>query len=417
MAPLPGDSWTPGPFGLDGSTRNTWSPEKTVLVVVHHLTAANRLMGDVVPIIETSPSIQLVYTTPPGGAFSHSGAAYLRNRGDVVLPWHQATSLRFDLAVAASLGGLEHIHAPVLSLDHGAGPGKLLHRQDGDGPAAPREVVGMHTGGLIAYGRVIPAMIGVAHSHQKDLLARTVPPAAEVAEVVGDPAFDRLVAGADRRAEFRKALGVEEGQTLVVVSSTWRHNSLLGAHSDLPRRLAAELPADEYRVITAPHPASWVWHGHRQVRAWLGGPDGRGPDVIPPGEGWQAALVAADLVIGDHGSATYYAAAIGCPVLLGTFPTDDVPPGSHTALLGLTSPQLDHGAPLLPQVKGALSTHVPERTEWYRSQLTTAPGASAALLRSAMYRLLKLPEPDIPAQNPPIAVPRLLPPLIERDAG
>ncbi|MFC4561785.1 hypothetical protein ACFO4E_07940 [Nocardiopsis mangrovi] len=409
---MPGTDWISGPFGLGGSARSTWSPQRTALIVVHHLTAANRLVGDVVPLLEGDPRVQLFWTTPPGGAFSHSGVEFLRGHDGVVLPWQQAVSHRFELAVAASLGGgLENVHAPVLVLGHGSGPGKLLFRREGDGPAAPRDVAGAHSG-LIAYGRVVPSLLGVAHHRMRDVLARTVPPAAEVAEVVGEPAFDRLTAGADRRAAFRRALGVGDAQKLVVVSSTWQRNSLLGTRPDLPARLIGELPPAGFRVVVIPHPGTWVWHGRRQVRAWLGAQGGDPePGVLPPEDGWQAALVAADLVIGDHGSVTYYAAALGRPVLMGAFPKGDVDPASHNALLGLTAPRLDRGVPLRPQVEEAIGAHVPERTEWYRSQLTSAPGASATLLRSAMYRLMGLAEPATPARTPPIALPRLLPSL------
>ncbi|MFC7740294.1 hypothetical protein ACFQXA_03960 [Nocardiopsis composta] len=60
--------------------------------------------------------------------------------------------------------------------------------------------------------------------------------------------------------------------------------------------------------------------------------------LIPPEQGWQAALVAADAVIGDHGSVTYYAAALGRPVLLAAFDEGEVLPGSHIDLLGRAAP-------------------------------------------------------------------------------
>ncbi|MFI6578533.1 hypothetical protein ACIBFB_22345 [Nocardiopsis sp. NPDC050513] len=388
----------------------TWRTDRTVLVVVHHLTAATRL-ADVLPLFESDPRVQVVFTVPPFSRAARSGAQYVDRLGAAVLDWERATSRRFDLAVAASLGGLEQLDAPVLTLEHGAGPGKLRARHSGDGPEAPREVIGSSLSGLVFQGRVVPAMIGVPHHRQRSVLARHVPQAVEVAHVVGDPTFDRVLAGLPEREGYRRALGVAEGQTLVFVSSTWWSHSLLGRMPDLPGRLAAELAPHGARVVTAVHPGVHAVHGHRQVRAWMGDAVG----LLPPEGGWHAAIAACDTVIGDHGSVTYYAAAAGRPVLLAQFPDEDVVPASHTDLLGRAVPRLDAGRPFLPQVRACAEEHVPERGEWFASMLTSAPGDAARLLREAVYRLMDLPEPERPAVAPPVPPPVLSPSLLVRE--
>ncbi|TQN32233.1 hypothetical protein FHX37_2183 [Haloactinospora alba] len=402
-------SWTPLLPGPNAHNRATHTPERTVLVVVHHLTAGTRL-AEVVPLLEHDPRIQVLYTAAPGSPFAQSGEEFIRGLGGVVVPWQAAVSTTFDLAVAANPGHqMAQLHAPVLTLEHGAGPGKLAARAGGHGPRAPRYATGLVAGGLITNGRVIPAALGVPNERHRDALANLAPELEQVTRIVGDPVFDRLRASLPHRAEYRRALEVEDNRSLVVVSSTWGPRSLLGSDLTLPSALTDTLPPDRYRVVTVPHPLTWAWHGRRQIQAWLAQAQRQGADLLPPEQGWKAALVAADLVIGDHGSVTLYGAALGRPTLLATFPHDEVHPGSAIELLGRSSPFLDRGSALEPQVRTAIAEHVPERGDWYAPLVSSVPGESASRIRRAMYRLLRLPEPDAPPQTALAPLPRMVP--------
>src|SRR5579859_1942699 len=129
------ERWQPGPFGLDASRAATYTPARTVLAVVHHMTAATRL-ADVVPMLEADRRVQVVYTCAPGSVSPGWTAEHLARLGAVVIPWGQATQVRFDLAVAASYGQLERLHAPVVHVPHGIGFNKYAKRWDGAGPGA-----------------------------------------------------------------------------------------------------------------------------------------------------------------------------------------------------------------------------------------------------------------------------------------
>ena len=159
---------------------------------------------------------------------------------------------------------------------------------------------------------------------------------------------------------------------------------------------SAELPLDEYRIAGVLHPNIWHGHGPWQVRSWLRACERSGLILLPPREGWRAALIASDLVIGDHGSVTFYGAALDRPLLLGAFPHDAVAPDSPVAELGRTADRLDTRVPLRPQIDQAIADHVPGRHRAVTSKVTSDPGRSAALLRSELYRLMNLPEPDAP---------------------
>ncbi|MDS1272447.1 hypothetical protein RIF23_19345 [Lipingzhangella sp. LS1_29] len=396
--------------------RATWPVRRRVVAVVHHLTAGTRLADEVLPLVETNPHVEVTFTVPPASDFAGSGTRFVRELDGAYLPWDEATRTHFDLAVAANYGGLEQLRAPALVLNHGVGPGSRDARRPGHGPAVSRPVRGAVPNQLVHRGRVVPAAIGVANERLRELIRREVPEAAQVTHVVGDHCHDRIQASTALRDAYRAALGVGDGQRLVVVSSRWGPRSLLGRHPELPQRLVRELPAGRYRVVVVPHPVAWFWHGRRQVRAWFAPAQRDGLMVLPPEWGWQAALVASDLVVGDLGSVTCYAAAATRPVLLGACPRGDVSPRSAMSQLARQFPRLRYDEELAPQLASAQLEHDPRDGDRVARRLTSAPGRAAPLLRSLMYRMLRLEEPQSPAVIAPADLPRPLPVLGSPDS-
>src|SRR5690606_26418816 len=285
-----------GPFEINAGDRATWNPRRHVLALVHHATAGSRL-DDVLPLVEEDPRIQVLYTCPPGSVFADTGAEYVRRLGARTVPWSEVPKHRFDLAVAASLGMLASVAAPILEVGHGTGPGKLLPRIGGHGAPLRRPAAGAAPGGLTAYGRLLPTVIGVPHQPHLALLRAPVPEAADAVRVVGDPCHDRLLAGLAARDRYRRALGAGPGDLLVLLTSTGGRHSLLGRRPDLPALVAAEARAAggpvQVRTAAVTHPGVFGWHGRHQVRAWLRGAERHGMRLIPPEQGCQAALVAA----------------------------------------------------------------------------------------------------------------------------
>jgi hypothetical protein len=394
--------WVRGPFGPYAAEGRTCRCERTVLSVVHTVTAGTRL-ADVLPLLEQDPRIQVVYTLPPWALISGGVTQYLNRLGGVVVPWQQAVQVRFDLAVAACYGLLEQLHAPVLTISHGVGYNKYPQGSAGDGSTAPREAAGLERGELIYRGKVIPAAIAVPTQRDLAYLVQACPEAKSAGFVAGDPCYDRLAASLERREVYRRALGAR-GRTLVAVSSTWGPGSLAQECPDLLSRMVRDLPADEYQVAAIIHPNVWYWHGDRQLRAWHADSMRRGLLLIPPDEGWRAVLAAADVIVGDHGSVTYYGASMGVPVLLAAFPEEHLMPGSPVAEFGRVAPRLRADEPVLPQIRWA-AAWPPEKSAHVRSQISDVPGQSARILRSEMYRLMGLSAPDTDPQALAAAVP------------
>ncbi len=392
-----------GPFSIDGRRGNTRQVDRQVLVIAHHHAGAARLL-DIAPLVESDQRVQVIYTVPPASRFRDGVAERLSRDGAFVLPWWQATQHPFDLALAAGQGLLEQVHAPIMLFPHGAGHSGYMNRWEGHAAPPGRVASDLAPSGLMRHGRVIPSAIMLAHEDHRRHLARDCPEALPSAVTAGDPCFDRLLASRPRRAAYRDALGVGPGQRLVLVASWWSECSLVGGARDAIARLAAALPPGD-RMVAILHPIIWTWHGRRQVLAWHEEAMRAGVRLLPHESGWQAALIAADALIGDRCSVTSYGAALGLPTLLGPYDPGRVVPGTPFDLLGEVAPRLRLDAPLGPQLDKAAAVWTPERAAQARTRLTSAPGHSATIIRKTMYKTLGLPEPPTTPALPTVPLP------------
>ena len=272
-------------------------------------------------------------------------------------------------------------------------------------------VFGLSESWLTQNGDLVPDALVLSHHEQLARLRRYYPPAAGVAVIAGDPCLDRLAASGHLRETYRAALGIEPGRRLVVVSSTWGRRSLFGRSPDLLERIAAELPLDEYAVAVALHPNIWHWHSPAQIKGWLSDCALAGVRLVPPLEAWRAAVIAADVVVGDHGSVTFYAAVVGRPVLIAAADPEGVDPESPIARFSAAAPRLQRGIPLRAQLDAVIRDPQRERYAEILTEATSAPGRSAELVRGLLYRMLDLSEPARPARTSIVPVPRDLAPL------
>lgn len=393
--------WIRGPVGIDAERRTTRTGFHTVLVMVPTMTAGTRLM-DLVPLLEGDHRVQVVFTVPRATESWSGVEEFVRDCGGVVYPWQQALQHRWDLVLTASHRHIEQVLGRIMVLPHGAGA--LMSRRFSKKAGADRPSTGLDRELLTYRGRVVPSALALTHDGELDALRRSCPEALPAAFLAGDLCLDRMLAGQPLREVYRRALGVPDSHTLVTVSSTWSADGVFGRHLDLYERLVEELPAARFRVAAVIHPQVWTVHGRRQVQAWLGRAIRGGLLVIPPQEGWRATMVASDQVIGDHGSTTSYAAAIGRPVHLATFPEHNIRPGSLADALAGFAPRLDHHRPLAGQLN---RTPDPGRVPAFARLISAAPGQAAPRFRAAMYRLLGLPEPAWPARSSPVPLPQV----------
>lgn len=387
-------SWVLGPFDIDAAHRVTRPNCRSVLVMVPTVTAGHRLL-DLISLLDSDPRVQVVFSVPHTVEQAVGPEEFIRSQHGFLVPWAQAIQHRFDLVLSASHRELARARGNILVVPHGAGSTmSRTHSRKAGGATMP--TTGLDRDLLTYRGRVIPKVIAVSNSDELDILQDRCPEAHDTALVAGDICFDRMQASQPQRDRYRGALGVDQGQILVAVNSTWSTQSTFGQRPELFRRLLTELPADRYRVGAILHPNIWAAHGQWQVCSWLADCLRAGLLLIPPEEGWQATVIASDWIVGDHGSTTSYGAAIGRPVSLAAFPDDDIRAGSIADLLAGVATRLDHRRALLPQLEATAARPVRDTT-LLNAAITSLPGRSATVLRSAMYRLLSLTEPSHPA--------------------
>jgi hypothetical protein len=396
--------WVNGPVGLGAEHRVLRLGMRSVLVVVPFVVAGTRLM-DVLPLLEADHRVMTVFTVAPAsnGTICAGAEEFIRAAGGLVIPWHQAVQTEFDVILAASATGVAELHGRPALVSHGAGAvGMRLRSRSAGSDAAGRHPLDRET--LTCKGRVLPRLLALAHDSELAVLRESCQEALPAAVVTGDVCYDRLVASLPLRDHYRAAFGLRPGQRLAVVTTTWQPESTLGRHPALLDRLVAELSPDECRVAAIVHPNVWHVHGEFQVRAWFADALRAGLLLLPPEEGWRAALVAADVVVGDYGSVTNYGAAIGAPVLLAGPPARDfVRPGCAADLLCQHAAQLRSDRPLgdqlFPTTGGAWQADI-------AALLTSRPGQAGQILRTALYRLLDLSEPARAVPVSPVPLPK-----------
>ncbi|WP_173522774.1 hypothetical protein [Nonomuraea antri] len=324
---------------------------------------------------------------------------FIQRLGLLHLSWEQARAIEFHAVITASLGdNLHEINSPILRIPHGNGYNKRWDQRSAisDQRSAisdQRSVFGLSAETLKNGERIIPAAIGLSHPEQFERLAEGCPDAISRAFVAGDPCYDRMLASLPRRLHYRRSFHLRPGQRLITVASTWREDSLFGIDPLLVSRLLGELPFDRYRVALILHPNVWASHSSFQIKAWLAEALRAGLLLLPPEEGWRAAVIAADWVLSDHGSVGIYAAAIGRPVLLDKTGLDVIDPRSALGRLLTVAPTLDPLAPLEPQLRRAEELRDRCRdvaTTW----ISSAPGRSLHLIREEIYRLTGEAPPD-----------------------
>ena len=380
--------------------------DRRVLIMAPTMTSVKRLL-DIAGVFAGDLRVRTLFTVPPD-VLGWGTEAMLGELGVTLVPWREAVAGRYDLAITVNYGGIAEVDAPLALFSHGASRNKQVKPHGRGAFAVPAPVQGFNRSSLIQNGMLVPSAIAVGHEHELAMLAADCPEALPVARVVGDPCYDRLVAGRPQRAHFRRALGLEPHQTLVVVTSTWTGSSLLGSAAYQLERLVEQLPAPKFRIVLLIHPNAVAAHGAYQLRAWWGHLAAKGLIMTRPEHDWEPLLLAADYIIGDHGSVTLYGATVGVPILVGAYNEADVHHRSGAAALAALAPRLVGSAPVPEQLAHADAQFDATAMANVASLISSEPGGFARHTRSLLYGMLGLGQPATPAR---LADAAELPPL------
>lgn len=373
-----------------------------VLVVVRTFTTVDRLRTILETLFPDAPEVKFVVEC--GSVFADRLVEYLRELEFEVLDMAQARRTRFDVILAAhATAALGKLKGPVIVCPHGAGYNRLVPKSTG----CDRVATGLVESQLTTrFGRIIPKVLFVSHEEQRDRLLASSPKIAERAIVLGDPVFDRIVASLVRREHYRRIFGVGDEQKLVVVTSTWGPYGTVGCESSLPRRLLAQLPADEYKVLLIMHPNIWAGHSPALIKLLLRDELDSGLIIVPPRAPWEAGLIAADLVIGDHSSLSIYAAALGRRFLLAADGSPELVPGSPLARLCAEAPRLDPSGAVREQIESHLDAAPLRSGVEIADMIFQERGNSWQIFRSVVRDIVGLPKLDKPPRMTPVDDPR-----------
>jgi len=375
------------------------------LFAVHTIPCATRLLPIYEMLADCNSRVQWSFTVPPDD-YNSGVREFLAGRGIETLIWDRLvdeSQTHFDVAVAAAWGGLHKLRMPVLKMAHGARFEKVTPRLAGRGAEVRRHRHGLSPERTIRDGRVVARLM---LSHDDDL-ACLEPAVREHAKVLGDPVVDLIRRHLPLRDRYRRALGIPPGVRLVVVSSTAGERCLWLDWPELLYRLVTELPAARYGVIAVLH--SHLRHTFgSQLDVALRSSVKAGLRVVPADQDWAVPLIAADWVIGDHGSVPHYATLTGAVQLTGGFARDAVEPGTARGRLGYLVPALVPDEPLEQQLIAAAQPEIVRRYATAANRLSSQPGRFAANLRKAVHDVLGVPEPAVPARLPDLVVPRLI---------
>ncbi len=122
--------WVRVPVGAEAQRWAARGRCRRVLLVVHNVTSATRLL-DVLPLFRDDLRVQVLATCTGSSPFQAGVAELLEATGVPVLPWEQALATPVDLAISASYGGqLDEIQGKLVVLSHGVGYNKKLTTPD-----------------------------------------------------------------------------------------------------------------------------------------------------------------------------------------------------------------------------------------------------------------------------------------------
>ncbi|MFT7841414.1 hypothetical protein Q5530_35210 [Saccharothrix sp. BKS2] len=383
---------------MDAVQRSTWGARQRVLFVIRNFTTVDRVLS-VLGGLDLDPEdfIEIKFTTDGGSAFARDLAAHLKSLGGDAISWREACKSSWNLVLAAHASiKLRHLRGPLIIMAHGAGYRRVMSHTTGSDTTP----TGLVRDQLVHNGRLVPTVICLAHENQLPALVAEVPEAHGHTVVVGDPVMDQIRACRDRRSHYRGLLDVEPHQKLITVSSTWGRYSSLSAAPELPHRLLAQLPADRFKVALITHWNVQKAHSPLEVKTFMREALDCGLIPIPSELGWHAALIATDLLAGDHGSVTVYGAALGLPVLLVSDGGPEVNRQSVDAELWSAIKPLHVSGDLRSQVEATFQQHDPKRLPAFTDHLLGRPGAALHILNNLARELMRLPPAPPPKMRP-----------------
>jgi len=151
----------------------TVSVDRRVLLMAPTMTSVHRLR-DAADLFQGDLRVQLSFTVPPN-MLGDGTEAMLGRLGMPLVPWRQAVTRRYDLAITANLGGIGEVDAPVVVFPHGASYNKRARPSGRGSIPVPSRVPSFARSALIQHGMLVPSAIVLGHDRELAMLAEDCP--------------------------------------------------------------------------------------------------------------------------------------------------------------------------------------------------------------------------------------------------
>lgn len=331
-----------------------------VLIATTNWRGLSRMHFDLAPLLEFGLTSHVRYSMlHEPGRHARRDAQLKPHQWDKMLPWEEAIQSHPDLVITdAPLHDLQHFADRLVVIPHGAD-----HLQDWR--ALPE-----HTPRLWTDEAIQPLAYAAAGAASRRRLLKHYPAARDRVHFVGDLGLERLQQSTVCREEYRRHLGIGD-RCLVLIASHWDDESVIATDPSLAARLNRELPCDDYVVAIAQDtPAR---DGFGKINRLGEMACFRNGLIMPaPDDSWRSLLLASDVVIGDHGDYTLYAAALDTPLLVAAHEYSTV---SDEALIELyrSTPRLDTSSDVKTQVDLAIARHTVDKYRQWSDDVVVAP--------------------------------------------
>ncbi|MQY23423.1 hypothetical protein [Nocardia macrotermitis] len=383
-----GEAWS---TRTDDTTWKTFTEGKFhVLLVARSPTSTYRLL-EAISLFRDDFRIEFAFTTDDRSAFGADVPELLHRRGAKIIDWKRVRrgKVRYHLTLCASETiDFSALDGPIFLLAHGLGFNKLVYA----GRGKELRIAGIPPRKAL---RTRDITIALSHPGQREELLAAVPETAGRTVHIGDPTFEQMLASVDLRDDYREALGTGD-RTLVTIASTWGPESVIGCDPNVVTRLLATLDADSYQVAAIFHPNIWALEEKLQIETWYSSALRAGLAALPPEAGWQATLIAADVVISDHGSLGLFAAGLDRPLLMAGAATETVP-GTPAEDLARLAPTLRFDGDLAHQIhcareqyKAGRERHDSGRYQHIIDRVFAGTEGATLALQQALYGKLRV---------------------------
>lgn len=170
----------------------------------------------------------------------------------------------------------------------------------------------------------------------------------DVVIVGGDPHIDEFLELDKGRLSLRESLGIEPGEILVLIQSTWGEFSLDSLYGERLYRQCRDLAtARGWRFVLSTHPSQWLNGGLAGNQAdYFLSLESAHFRILRPEEDRLKWLCAADICVSDATSQSLLFALSGRPLLFVDIPQTALDPRTELAILMSLEPRWDGNEPI-----------------------------------------------------------------------